>query len=293
MTSSPSESFERTLLVAVDLWCGYDGVKQAAVLDLDTQTWSLLPPMINKRDFAGVAFHNNKLYVVGGTFGRHRYMTVEEFDFTTSRWTIVDGKMSSPRSHCAVVVSSNKMYVIGGYNGKMQLSSVDVFDFTTRQWSELPTMQYTRQGCGAIDYFGMVFVIGGYNDKDRFITVAEVYDPETNKWYPFQTPSRIGRILFAVAAENRKMYVFGGVGRGHEFLSSADMYDIEKGEWSKLPPLPACPGCYGGAVKNGRVYIWGNTQLVYNTESRTWTKLPPFREFRCCGGSCCIATIRM
>lgn len=75
--------------------------------DLDTGSWSSLPPMATHRHGLGVAVLAGPLYAVGGHDGWSYQSTVERWDPDTQQWSFV-APMHFQRSTVGVAVLNNK-----------------------------------------------------------------------------------------------------------------------------------------------------------------------------------------
>ena len=58
----------------------------AEVFNCSTNTWSMLPPLIQRRCSCSCAVLRNQLYVVGGVCGPLALSHVEKFDTTLNSW---------------------------------------------------------------------------------------------------------------------------------------------------------------------------------------------------------------
>ena len=72
--------------------------------DPDTNQWTLLTPMRNRRSGVGVVAHDGFVYAVGGFNGITRMNNGERYSPSTNMWTNI-AEMYSPRSNFAIEVS--------------------------------------------------------------------------------------------------------------------------------------------------------------------------------------------
>ena len=96
----------------------------------------------------GFTVYNNflgKIYVAGGFDGSLRHTTVECYDPTIDRWTIV-GETNTGREGAGLVNMDETLYCLGGYDGNAILNSVERFDPRTGDWSPVATMKTPRSG---------------------------------------------------------------------------------------------------------------------------------------------------
>lgn len=105
-------------------------IKTVEEYDPSTDIWTTKAPMNEARCYHQVAVVDGKIYAIGGqsitTTAPSTYLnSVEEYDPSTNKWTIIAPLNTQRRSH-KVEVIDNKIYAIGGYNGTA-LNSVEMY----------------------------------------------------------------------------------------------------------------------------------------------------------------------
>ena len=85
------------------------------------------------------------IYVCGGFDGTTRHTSMERYDPTIDRWSML-GNMSIGREGAGLVVASDMIYCIGGYDGVNLLSSVEKYDPNTTNWTTVKSMTTKRSG---------------------------------------------------------------------------------------------------------------------------------------------------
>ncbi len=153
-----------------------DGVTNAQVYNIQTNTWTALPPMNNARFAHESAFVGGKLYVVGGV---GPLTTGEVFNFTTQKWSAI---APMPNTHfygtsALAQDASGKVFwlIIGGEDNFGLLNTVDVYDFAADRWLppdaslNLPTLR-SRPGSAVLG--GWVYTVGGNTGSTGGTTVA-------------------------------------------------------------------------------------------------------------------------
>jgi N-acetylneuraminic acid mutarotase len=213
---------------------GWYPTDKAWVFDLDTQTWSELPPMPTARGALAAVAVGNKIYVNGGAripTGMDLpdglsgggpvdlLATMEVFDTETGIWS-TRAPMLTPRNHHGLAYADGKIYAIGGRVGSCfsggWSSNVwmnEAYDIATNTWSMRAPMPTARSGIGIVTVDGRIHVLGGEGWVDDFggvFRAHETYDPKTNTWArePRMLTPRHG---FAVAEVGRTIYAVSGV----------------------------------------------------------------------------------
>lgn len=69
----------------------------------DTNQWTLIPSMLNRRSGVRVIAHNNYIYAIGGFDGITRQTSGEKYNPKTQQWTSIN-QMFTPRSNFAIEV---------------------------------------------------------------------------------------------------------------------------------------------------------------------------------------------
>ena len=93
-----------------------------------------------------------KIFVAGGFDGTTRHTSVECYDPTIDRWTLVS-EMQAPREGAGLANLDGVLYCVGGYDGNSILNSIERFDPRTGQWTGLSPMNTRRSGMAEIYTF--------------------------------------------------------------------------------------------------------------------------------------------
>uniref|UniRef100_A0A8C8YRK2 Kelch like family member 2 n=1 Tax=Prolemur simus TaxID=1328070 RepID=A0A8C8YRK2_PROSS len=88
---------------------GYDGASRQCLSTVECYSataneWTYIAEMSTRRSGAGVCAVNGLLYVVGGDDGSCNLASVEYYNPTTDKWTVVSSCMSTGRSYAGVTV---------------------------------------------------------------------------------------------------------------------------------------------------------------------------------------------
>jgi nitrous oxidase accessory protein NosD/N-acetylneuraminic acid mutarotase len=258
--------------------------------------WITKEPMQQARSGLSAAAVNGKIYAIGGstesgpnslgswTIGAH-VGTNEEYNPETDTWSY-KASMPTPRVLFATAVYQNKIYCIGGrtvvngvsesYNG-----TNEVYDTTSDTWETKKSMPTARSWLSASVVNGKIYVIGGdprtTHDEVYDPTHNEVYDPATDTW---TTKASIPALPYdgwfhVSAVVDNKIYVIG---------ERLRIYDTETDKWSEgssppsgIFPLSSVSTGSVAVVTAGisapkRIYVVGETNLVYNPYNDSWTR---------------------
>lgn len=109
----------------------------------ETNTWTLLPPMISRRSGVSCVAHRSLLYVIGGFNGLSRMNTGEKYDSTTKQWSAIR-EMYNPRSNFGLEIIDDMIMAVGGFNGVVTISNCECYVPETNEWLEATDMSIIR-----------------------------------------------------------------------------------------------------------------------------------------------------
>ncbi|WP_109438165.1 DUF5060 domain-containing protein [Aquimarina sp. AU119] len=153
-------------------------------------------PKHRRRGGAGVVYHNNKIYLVGGITNGHvdGYKPwLDEYDPKTGAWKVLDDAPDA-RDHFQAVVANNKLYAFAGRrtskktNQDMALTNTygNIYDFETGKWEtvtnilEIPTQ---RAGNSAFSWNNDIIIGGGESmAHEAAHNEVEAYNSKTKTW---------------------------------------------------------------------------------------------------------------
>ena len=115
--------------------------------DVDTDLWSLISPLVERRSGAGAASLNNYVYAIGGYNGDTQLNSVERYNPSLDTWTVTS-PLVHRRSALSATVYCNKLYVIGGYDGEGFLNTMEEYVAEEDRWKLVSTMNLGRSGAG-------------------------------------------------------------------------------------------------------------------------------------------------
>ena len=213
---------------------GWYPENKAWVYDIESQSWSALPPMPTPRGALAAVAVRNKIYLIGGAKipagtelpdGLTRSSpiellgTMEVFDTEKNSWTTLK-PMTLPRNHHDAAYLDGKLYVIGGAVGSCfpggwasNVPMNEAYDIATATWTTRAGMPTARSGLAVMALDGKIYAIGGEGSVDELggiFRANEVYDPKSNSWAA-ATPMPTQRRGVAKGVLDGKIYAVSGV----------------------------------------------------------------------------------
>ncbi len=191
-----------------------DYLKQVLVYDPQTDTYDSLPSLNYERAYGTATYYNDKIFLMsGGLSSGGGTGMVEEFDFSTSTWTILPNQMPT-LGGSFYIKYANKLFVTGNYAN----DNIKVFDYANKTWSLKSKSPYT--------IFGNGNVVDAINNQGilnpEYFAFLIFYDVLLDKWeISFSVvPKVIRQPGFTSVTFADRLYVFGG-------------YDLEQSQYSK------------------------------------------------------------
>jgi len=211
-------------------------------LDLETGSWTLLPPMGRQYTHAAAAAAGGLVYVFGGLSCGSVLDQAQRFDPTNNVWECLE-PMPTPRFECAAATARGELFVMGGANVCGDpLAAAECFSPATGRWTALPPLASPRFGCAAASVGGIVYIIGGHGYWES-LSEVECFDPASGGSWRWLPPMPLPRNRCGAAAAAGRIYVFGGNSQGAD-ADAVDCFDPEVEDW--LESVPGLPGGRGG-----------------------------------------------
>jgi len=193
-------------------------------LDLRTGDWKVLPPLPRPVTGHAVVAFADRLYVVGGRTLNGFSDATFAFDVRSGQWSSL-APIPTPRSQLGAAVINERIYAVGGYDGRREHTTCEYLQVSSGKWLTCAPMTIPRGGFGLAQVgFGLYAVGGGLSG---FIGFNERYDPDADRWVPFEMPEpRMGDWRYVgIAALPTAFYAIGGSTRGVP-LSDNYVYEV-------------------------------------------------------------------
>uniref|UniRef100_A0A8C6WZ49 Kelch domain-containing protein 8B n=1 Tax=Neogobius melanostomus TaxID=47308 RepID=A0A8C6WZ49_9GOBI len=190
-------------------------------LDVETQTWSVLPPMPTARAGASaVVTQGGQVMVLGGMDREQRPLAaVHVYHPDEGKWES-RAALGQPAMGVTAVERDGKVLAFGGMGADTSPQAlVRVYEPQKDQWLPLPSMPTPRYGASAFARGNKVYVLGGRQGKMP-VTALESFDLEVRGWTRLACiPSR--RAFSGCVSSDSSLFSLGGLQQPgpHNFYS--------------------------------------------------------------------------
>jgi len=178
------------------------------IYDPQADDWAAGPPLPEARCGYGLAAFQDKLYLFGGWNGQTFEDTIFVFSPAQNRWDISEHKLPHPLGYTGVATLNETIYIVGGYNGQEEFDTTYAFLPLTGEWQEKAPLNEKRGGLGLVSSSKNLYAIGG--GWDHALSSSEKYDPVTDSWTIFETPSTGQWRNLGLAIVDTSIYAVGG-----------------------------------------------------------------------------------
>jgi N-acetylneuraminic acid mutarotase len=235
--------------------------------DISTNSWRLLRPLPLALHHSAAVTYKGDMYVIGGyaadATGLSRsdglaLAILLKYSPRTDTWS----ELPPPpikRGAFAAGVIGDRLYVAGGFNlSSGELRRLEIYDFKTQRWSRGPDMPGpAREHVAGTVCDGKLYVLGGRIDPGYLLgnlTVAERYDPVTNRWAVLP-PLEFARSGASAVTVGDQVVVFGGEKReGNGVIAEVERFDARSDRWTRLADMLTPRHSMGAASFRGRVF---------------------------------------
>ncbi len=235
-----------------------------SIYDIPTDSWihggPTAPdsPIIRSELAGGTAL--GKHYAIGG---RGPNADVEEFDPTTTTWTLRD-PLSVARGGLGAASWADRIYAIGGRDGfgfgfGTIFNLTEVYNPITDSWTTLAPMPTSvSDNYATIAHDGKVYVFGGATNASTVIDTVQIYNIVTDTW-SLGVPMPTVRAAAMVGVINGKIAVFGGYSPSSGNQVVTELYDPTADTWSLGPDMlqPVSEMAQGVTYNGSGIYAIG------------------------------------
>ena len=155
-----------------------------------------------------------------------------------------------------VAVVKGEIYSLETSTSSRQ-STIKRFSVERCSWQ---TVLSSHEGCREVSCVvaagNHLYVCGGI--LDGFVTKAERFDTEENKWEEIANMQQARGFACGVATEG-KIFVAGGIEDWQSYLKTCEMYNISTNEWQFIASLSVFRGYSRMMCLKGTLYVLGGT----------------------------------
>jgi Kelch motif/Galactose oxidase, central domain len=219
-----------------------DAVATAELYDPKAGTFSPTGPMATPRAFhTATLLADGRVLIAGGNAGTWSYdgpflASAEIYNPRTGAFSPT-GSMATPRAwHTATLLADGRVLVAGGENHRTDLASAEIYNPKTGKFTPTGSMAVGRvYHAAALLSDGRVLVAGGGSDYSggKFLSSAEIYNPQTGTWTATGSMADQRNLLTATLLTNGQVLVAGGFG-AQAPLASAELFDPKTGTFSPV-----------------------------------------------------------
>lgn len=153
--------------------------------DTAADAWVELPSMPVPRYGAAMQAVGSKLYVIGGAVSHANDATsIEVFDTTTDRWSLIDRALPSGRMAFGSVVLDDKIIMVGGRDEQERnLIGCDIYDPSRNRWGVCSPLHQPRSDFGLSVVAGRLIAAGGEDLRfDATTQTTEISESFLRGW---------------------------------------------------------------------------------------------------------------
>lgn len=209
---------------------------------VDTNTWTTLPPMKCTHHTFQACMFEDFLYVIGGSEVNHTVVS-ERFSFSKKMWKFISLHGEQNLYSSAVTVYEDGIYSIGGAWGEGSAGrEVCRFDPARNSWAKLePTKHSHSQACAFV-VNGKLYVAGGKTEppskRQRGLVPSkfvEVYDEDSNQWRDVPQPHIPPNNYGAVEVQNHIYFILGSFAYNSGItIDESEVYQIDLEDWRPI-----------------------------------------------------------
>ncbi|MCB0209590.1 MAG: hypothetical protein KDJ52_09680 [Anaerolineae bacterium] len=187
--------------------------------------WSKAQSLPEARCAYGLVTYQDSLYLFGGWNGEAFEDSIFIYTPENDTWTISEYTLPQPLGYMGTAVLQESIYLVGGYNDQTEHNTTYTFDPPSGQWQEKAPMLEKRGGLGLISNGRSLYAVGG--GWNHNLTSSEKYDPASDSWTPFETPSSSQWRNMGLTIAGNAIYAVGGWdGATEEFVNEVSSYQV-------------------------------------------------------------------
>mmetsp|Transcript_8269 Transcript_8269/g.15340 ORF Transcript_8269/g.15340 Transcript_8269/m.15340 type:complete len:333 (+) Transcript_8269:110-1108(+) len=157
-------NFEDNIYIFGGSGSKFDALDSCERFDPETNQWTSIAPMKNKRMGSRAVVFEGKIYVLGGQFANSTKDVTNSvciYDPKRDEW-IEGPEMRHARSDFGVMADEKQIVVAAGDCGNQYLMSTERFSSESKEWKELGETNTPRTSFGFFAVNSNLYFVGGY-----------------------------------------------------------------------------------------------------------------------------------
>lgn len=241
-------------------------LKNCEIYNTETNVWSEIAPMKNKRTNFALIRYQQKMLAIGGyeeiktkcgSIVKKYHKNIEFYDINENKWTIIKNlKLAIPREDfaCLIIPNTSKILIYGGYNENKIVDKAEILDLTNNTSiiiNQTPRRYFTTEFLNGTYYFiGGLGVDGPLKSVEKF-----VYNPPNT--YYFENHSQLNIARFGHSSETIKnilsfipnigdmTFIVGGGSDGVNTFTFCEVYNPTSNQWIIIKNTLLQPQIFG------------------------------------------------
>ena len=211
-----------------------DAQRTVCYLDEEHREWRVLThlPVSTSTTMAGVAVHDNKLYIIGGVHDVSKKVMETGFCYNpaVNTWSTICGPQQL-RYNFTLIGHEDCLYAVGGeYNMKV-LSSVERYRLSDGSWSFVSALPCPAASVVSAVAMNKIFICLW---KGKGATDIYEYVPEHSQWCLVTTLIRQHSYGLYMVAHRDNLYVMRNGPHDDFLMCVMDCYNLSSGQWTAL-----------------------------------------------------------
>ena len=242
-----------------------------------------------------VAYHDGKVYVVGGTDGFAPSRSAFVYDTASGEWSAI-ARTPEPIQAAAMAFIGNTLYLAGGWDAAGAGSRhAYAYDPGTDTWSRIADLPFGVSAPGSGVVANRLYVVGGCTTSSctPMSSAVASYDPGSDTWRA-EADLPVAAAWPACGGVTGALVCAGGLTDAGPVAGTYAL-TLGAGAWAPRADLPAPTWASAVSAANGRLQLIGgqvdgqvtNAGKEFDPNTNSWSPLPNANNATFRGGAAC------